>query len=110
MTTIRLDLEAHLDAHVLRALDSFADEHGLGYEDAVVRLLGEALAVHRPFTVTGLDVSTRLRETWSRHASLGAAVDALREAQRDDHAAQHLPSTEPRVEHDGRPVDVERPA
>jgi hypothetical protein len=61
----------------------------------------------RTYTVTILDLQTRIREESSRHSSLGAAVVALRGEEADDCEDNGLPSCEPRVEHDGRPVDVE---
>ena len=90
-------------------VDTYASETGQSRAEAIRTLLTEALSSVWPYTVTSIDISNRVRGIDSRHASLGAAVKALREAQDYDYDSQEhgLPSCLPRVEHDGRPVDVE---
>ena len=90
-------------------VDTYASETGQSRAEAIRALLAEALTGARPYTLTCRDISTNVREIDSRYASLGAAVEALREMQADDYDNQQhgLPSCNPRVEQDGRPVDVE---
>lgn len=92
---------------LLGQVDAYASEHGLSPAAAIGVLLGEALTAARPYTVTIRDIQTGVREVSSRHSSLGAAVEALRREQEYDCENNGLPSWQPRVEHDGRPVDVE---
>lgn len=92
---------------LLSEVDAYAKEDGTSRAEVVRKALGEFLAGARPYTVTVLDLATRVREISSRHASLGAAVEALREREAYDSEDNGLPSFQPRVEHDGRPVDVE---
>jgi hypothetical protein len=100
-------INVRLGDDLLGQLDAYASEHGNSRAEAVRILLAEALAATQPYTVTVLDISTRVREISTRHASLGAAVEALREQEAWDSEDNGLPSCQPRVEHDGRPVDVE---
>ena len=101
------DIHAKMPADLVAMVDAYAAEHGIARAEAIRRLLTEALNVARPYTVTIRDISTGVREIQSRHATLGAAVEALRAEQEDDAEDNGLPSWQPRVEHDGRPVDVE---
>jgi hypothetical protein len=97
-----------LDADVLADLDEYAAEQGWARHGTVNWLLREALDAARPYTVTAEDLSTRNREIIPpRYRTLGAAVEALRKEQACDREDNGLPSRSPRVEHDGRPVDVE---
>ena|SRR6185437_4628557 len=73
----------------------------------VVAAVEEYRTQAQPYTVTIRDIQTGVREVNSRHSSLGAAVEALRKEQAYDNENNGLPSWQPRVEHDGRPVDVE---
>ena len=92
---------------LLTEVDAYASEHGQSRAQVARIALGEFLAAARPYTVSVLDISTRVREISSRHRSLGAAIEALREEEDYDAEDNGLPSRQPRVEHDGRPVDVE---
>ena len=92
---------------LLGELDAHASEYGQNRAEAIRALLGEALNAAQPYTLTIRDISTGVREIRSRHRSLGAAVEALREFEEYDSENNGLPSYQPRVEHDGRPVDVE---
>lgn len=96
----------------LAAIDASATRNGISRAEAVRQMVHQSLAAQRPYAITAIDISTRVRETDSRHATLGEAVEALRVMQADDHDSRQrgLPSCEPRVEHDGRPVDVDVPA
>jgi len=100
-------IHVRLGDDLLGQLDAYASERGLNRAEAVRVLLGEALTAGQPYTVTLLDLATRVRYVESQHASLGAAVKALREQEAWDSENNGLPSIQPRVEHDGRPVDVE---
>jgi hypothetical protein len=95
------DLLAQLDAH----------RGGNSRADAIRLAVVEYLTAARPYAISFRDISTGLRETDpERYATLGEAVEALREWERDDRERQQyrgLPSIQLRVEHDGRPVDVE---
>lgn len=96
--------------NLLPQVDHYVAETGASSRaEAVRKLVAEALFLDRPYTVTHLDLSTRVREMVpeGRYATLGAAVARLRREQADDAENNGLPSYEPRVEHDGRPVDVE---
>jgi hypothetical protein len=92
-------------------VDAYAAERDLGRAGAVRALLAEALAASRPYAISYRDSATGLRETDpERYATLGAAVEALRQWQAEDRERQQergLPSWSPQVERDGRPVDVE---
>lgn len=96
---------------LLGQVDAYAKENGTARAEVVRIALGEFLTAARPYAISFRDISTGLRETYDeRYATLGEAVEALREYQRGDYEAQQyrgLPSSHPRVEHDGRPVDVE---
>lgn len=95
---------------LLEDVDAYASEHGLSRAEVIRSALGEFLTSARPYALTFRDISTGQRETDSRYATLGAAVEALRGMQADDYERQQyrgLPSIQPRVEHDGHPVDVE---
>jgi hypothetical protein len=69
----------------------------------VVAAVEERRTQALPYTVTVRDIATGKREVDSRHASLGAAVEAMRDVEDLD----GMPSYQARVEHDGRPVDTE---
>lgn len=89
-------------------LDEYVKEEGVASRAEAIRvLLREALDAGKPYTVTLREISDGVRYVSSRHRTLGAAVEALREEQKDDMEDNGLPSYQPRVEHDGRPVDVE---
>lgn len=96
-----------LDDDLLEQISAWAGDEGLTFAEALRGLLREAIAAARPYTLTIRDISTGVRETRTRHGSLGAAVEALRDFQAYDNENNGLPSYLPRVEHDGRPVDVE---
>lgn len=100
-------VQVRLPDELLGRLDAYAAGRSATRAEAVRILLGEALTEAQPYTVTIRDISTGVREVRSRHATLGAAVEALREEQAYDAEDNGLPSWQPRVEHDGRPVDVE---
>jgi hypothetical protein len=88
---------------LLAVLNAYAGEHGHSRAEAIRILLGEALTAARPYTVTVRAIDTGRREVDSRHATLGAAVEAMRDVE----DLEGMPSYLARVEHDGRPVDVE---
>jgi hypothetical protein len=67
------------------------------------RATGKPPAPEQPYTVTIRAIDTGRREVDSRHATLGAAVEAMRDVE----DLEGMPSYQPRVEHDGRPVDTE---
>jgi hypothetical protein len=92
---------------LLGQIDAYATEQGQSRAEVVRIALGEFLTGARPYAVTVRDISTGNREEASRHTTLGAAVTALREEQAYDNEDNGLPSRYPRVEHDGRPIDVE---
>ena len=102
-------VQIRVEDDLLAALDAWAAERGITRAEAGRRLMRQQLVAERPYAVTCLDVSTLVRETQSRHATLGEAVEALREMEADDHdSRQHgLPSCQPRIEHDGLQVDLE---
>ena len=105
--TIGGNVQVRLGEEILSDVDTYAASEGMTRAEAIRTLLHQALVANRPYTVTKLDLSTRVREIYSRHATLGAAVEALRAEQAYDAEDNGLPSRQPRVEHDGRPVDVE---
>lgn len=95
---------------LLDDVDAYAKENGQSRAEVIRIAVGDFLTASRPYAVTFRDVSTGVRETDTRHATLGAAVEAFRafqEADRESQQYRGLPSKQPRVEHDGRPVDVE---
>jgi len=97
---------------LVNQVDAYASENGLDSRAEAIRvLLGVALTADRPYTVTRRDAATGLREQYGPgHATLGAAVNAYRYLVAGDYEAQQergMPSCQPRVEHDGRPVDIE---
>lgn len=97
-----------LDGYVKDQLVMLAGGQGVDPGELAGRLLAEAVMDGLPYTVTVADISkVGVREISSRHATRGAAVEALRAEQRYDAENNGLPSHQPRVEHDGRPIDVE---
>jgi len=91
----------------LAAIDAIAESESLARSAVLRNAVAEYVLGQQSYTVTVLDLQTRVREVSSRHGTLGAAVEALREEEAYDAEDNNLPSRRPRVEHDGRPVDVE---
>ncbi len=92
---------------LLGEVDAYAKENSQSRAEVVRIALAEFLAGAQPYTVTFREISNGVREISSRHATLGAAVERLREQEAWDAEDNGLPSYQYRVEHDGRPVDVE---
>ena len=101
-------VNVRLGEELLSQVDAYAREHGHSRAEAIRIMLAEFLTIEQPYAVTIRDMATGLREGYSRHATLGAAIEMMRELYGDDHGMQGLPSRQARVEYDGRPVDVEK--